>query len=651
MCGICGIVCAERTRPPDRAALAGMNACLRRRGPDAEGFHVAPGVGLAHRRLRIIDLEGGAQPMAGAGGQVILSFNGEIYNFQDLRRELQAAGVVLRTHSDTEVLLEGYLRWGLDVLPRLAGMFAFAVWDGRSETLILARDRLGVKPLYWARTAEGDLVFGSELSAVTASGAVPFRLRAASAAQYLAVGYVAGEHAIVEGVRRLPPATVLTWRRGGEPTLRRYWDLAALWQSRPRDARCLAEIQEEFGDLLRLAVRQRLVSDVPLGAFLSGGLDSSTVVALMRRERERVETFSIGFTEASYSELPEARRTAVALGSTHFDEVVRGDDPALLAEIASGLDEPFADTSIVPTYVLCRMARRRVTVALSGDGGDELLAGYVTHVANALHRKVRWLPRPVRAGLRWAVELVPDSRRKVSTVFKAKQFLRGAGLDACDAHASWRLLAGRERVRRLLHPDVDVNGFSPLEPYRGAFGEVPALAPLDRFLYVDYRTWLLDDILVKADRASMAHGLELRSPFLDHRLVEFCAGIPPDLKLRGRHGKHLLRCFARGLVPDAVLKRKKAGFNAPVSQWLAGPWCEIMRDTLSPAEIRSGGVLNPEAVGRLVTEHLAGRRDHGLLLFTLVMFNLWLRRAGRPAPAGAARGRDLAGLAPSTGVR
>ncbi|HJT75963.1 MAG TPA: asparagine synthase C-terminal domain-containing protein, partial [Gemmataceae bacterium] len=441
-------------------------------------------------------------------------------------------------------------------------------------------------------------------------------------------------------------------RRGGEPALRRYWDLAAVWQGRPRDGRCLEEIQEEFGDLLRRAVRQRLVSDVPLGAFLSGGLDSSTVVALMRQECPKVETFSIGFTEASYSELPEARRTAAALGVLHSDEVVRGDDPALLTEIASRLDEPFADTSVVPTYVLCRMARRRVTVALSGDGGDELLAGYVTHVANVLRRRVRWLPRPVRAGLRRAMELVPDSRRKVSAVFKAKQFLRGAELDACDAHASWRLLAGPERVRRLLHPDLDINGFSPLGPYRGAFGEVPGLAPLDRFLYVDYRTWLPDDILVKADRASMAHGLELRSPFLDHRLVEFCAGLPPELKLRGRRGKYLLRSFARGLVPDEVLRRKKAGFNAPVSQWLAGPWRALLGDVLSPAELRREGLLNPEAVGRLVTEHLGGRRDHDLLLFYLLMLGLWLRHAGRPAPAGAAceRRHDSPLPVPSNGA-
>ena len=631
MCGICGVVYADR-QLPDRGLLEAMNYPLRFRGPDADGFFLAPGVGLGHRRLSVIDLATGGQPMTDPTGHVTIAFNGEIYNFRELRPQLEAAGARFQTTSDTEVLLQGYLHWGPELLPRLAGMFAFALWDARTETLLLARDRLGVKPLSWAERPGGGLVFASELSGVVASagGGCPWALDPDAVARYLAVGYALGEDSILRGVRRLPPAHTLTWRPGKAPELRCYWNLAEVWSNRPRDRRPLPEIAEEFGALLRTAVRQRMISDVPLGAFLSGGLDSSTVTALMTKESPRVETFSIGFPEASYSELPGARETAEALGTVHFDELVRGDDPGLALEIAERLDEPFADTSLVPTYVLCRMARKRVTVALSGDGGDELLAGYVTHQANRMHRWVSRLPSPLVRTARWAVGLLPDSRRKVNAIFKAKQFLAGAGLDACDAHASWRTVAGPALLDSLLGPALPARGKGPLGPFRKAYGEVPSLNPLDRFLYVDYRTWLLHDILVKADRASMAHGLEVRSPFLDHRLVEFCAGLPPELKLRGKQGKYLLHHFAQGLVPDAVLHRRKAGFNAPVSHWLAGPWRELAADTLSPKRLAADGLLNPDVVDRLLEEHVHGQRDHGYLLFSLLMFRLWVDRV-KPA--------------------
>jgi asparagine synthase (glutamine-hydrolysing) len=628
MCGICGVVDADRQRRPPREQLAAMTYRLRFRGPDAEGFYIGPGVGLGHRRLGVLDLTGGVQPMSDPSGQVILCYNGEIYNFFELRRQLQSLGVVFRTTGDTEVLLHGYLRWGADVVDRLAGMFVFAVWDSRDESLVLARDRLGVKPLYWAPLANGGLIFASELSALTAGEDGRRSLNLQAVAHYLSSGYLPGDDVILDGIHRLAPGTTLTWRRGQPASTRRYWDLAAVWAGRAPDMRSDAEIEEEFAALLETAVRQRLLSDVPLGVFLSGGLDSSTITALMRRLSSRVETFSIGFREASYDELPWARRVARELGSTHYEEVVRGDDPALLVEIASRLDEPFADTSLIPTYTLCRMARRRVTVALSGDGGDELLAGYVTHRATRLQRWVRHLPRPLVRALNWTVNCLPENGRKVNAVFKAKQFLAGAKLSPCEAHAWWRTLAPPALVERLLHHDPRVRGYDPFEPFRRAYREGRGLGRLDRFLYVDYRTWLVGDILIKADRASMAHGLEVRSPFLDHRLVEFCAGLPRRLKLSGRCDKVLLRRFAHGLVPRAVLHRRKAGFNSPVSHWMAGPWRELTRDTLSPAHLRSGGVLDPAVVTPLLEDHQSGRRDHGYLLFALLMFSLWLQSAG-----------------------
>jgi asparagine synthase (glutamine-hydrolysing) len=627
MCGIAGVVHADRTRPVDRDKLAAMTHELRYRGPDAQTFHVEPGVGLGHRRLSIIDLVSGDQPMTDPTGQVTVTYNGEVYNFLELRGELSAVGVTFRTTSDTEVLLLGYLTWGIDgLVSRLAGMFAFGLWDARDETLLLVRDRLGVKPLYWAELPDGGLVFGSELSAVVASGEVRPTLNLSAVAQYLTGGYGQGEESMLCGVRRLPPATVLSWRRGGTPGIRCYWDLAGVWSGRERDRRELPVIREEFGSLLRHAVRQRLISDVPLGAFLSGGLDSSTISALMMQEAGRVETFSIGFEDASYNELPWARRVASALGTTHFDEVVRGQDPELLLEISSKQDEPLADTSIIPTYVLSRMARHRVTVALSGDGGDELLAGYFTHQADAIHARARRLPRWLVGGLRRAVGALPDSRRKVNAVFKAKQFLAGIDLDASDAHASWRMLLDAEAVRALLLDSGRLPDVSPFGLFRRAYEEVPELGTLDRFLYVDYRTWLLDDILVKADRASMAHGLEVRSPFLDHRLVEFCASLPAALKRRGARGKVLLQELARGLVPDAVIRRRKAGFNAPVSRWLAGPWRHLALATLDERALKEIAVLDPQVVGGLLDEHLANRRDHGHRLFIILMLVLWLRR-------------------------
>ncbi len=630
MCGICGVVYDDRTREAPREAMEAMTRSLRHRGPDHQTTHIHPGIAFGHCRLRVIDPEGGDQPMSDPESGITVCYNGEIYNFQALREQLTALGATFRTRSDTEVLLWGYRYWGHAVLDRLVGMFAFAAWNEREHTLLLARDRLGKKPLVWARLPDGGLAFASELSSLIALGAVPLQLDLESAASVVSLGYVSGTRTILRGIERVAPGGGIRWKRGGEPEPFTWWSLAEIWQERPADLRPLDEIEVEFRALLETAVRDRLVADVPLGAFLSGGLDSSTIVALMKRHQADVTTFSIGFEEASFDELPYARRVAQQLGATHHDEVVRGDDPALLLEIAAGQDEPFADTSIVPTYVLCRSARQHVTVALSGDGGDELFAGYVTHGADRIKRGLDRMPAPVVQATRALVQRLPDSRRKVNAIYKAKQLLAGLDLPPCDAHAWWRTLTDTAQVARLL-PAASLNGTSPsFIPARAAYAEAPGLSPLDRMLFVDFRTYLSDDILVKADRASMQHGLEVRSPFLDHRLVEFCCGLPDDLKMRGLEGKHLLRRIARTLTPRSAITRSKAGFSAPVNHWMIGPWRELAEDALSDDKL--GLALDAAEARRLLQAHVSGGRDHGFLLFALMMLGLWLGRV-RPRVA------------------
>lgn len=627
MCGICGIAYADPQRTPPPGVLEAMTASLAHRGPDDAGTCLASGVALGHRRLSVIDIDTGHQPMQHLARGIHLVFNGEIYNFAALRDELSAGGAEFQTRSDTEVILQGYLVWGLDgLLNRLVGMFAFALWDERQRSLFLVRDRLGVKPLFWTTDGRGGLFFASELRAFNALPDFRPDLNRRAALQYFSTGYSMGEDAMLRDVKRLNPGAYLCWKPGERPAERSYWNLAEVWTSaRSAPPRSDDAYREEFSALLDRCVAERLLSEVPLGAFLSGGLDSSIVCARILGLQPELKTFSMGFREESYSELPWAALVAKQLGTEHTEALVPCESPDLLLEVANHLDEPFADTSIMPTWVLCREARKHLTVALSGDGGDELLAGYTTHAADRWRRVTSLIPGPLLAVASLAANRLPDDRRKIGPMFKLKQFLSGAQLNACDAHAWWRMLLKRDALRTLIAPDAWDDAFNPFAPFQRAWDEAPGLNPLDRMLYVDYRTWLADDILVKVDRASMAHGLEVRSPFLDHRLVEFCAGLPSHLKLSGFRGKKILRDVARGQVPAGVIARKKTGFNAPVSHWIAGPWRELAHDTLL-AKDAGLGILNRDRVGDLLGAHMRGKRDHSHLLFTLLMFSLWARR-------------------------
>jgi asparagine synthase (glutamine-hydrolysing) len=629
MCGIAGEL--RWGGPPDASAVQRMTARLAHRGPDAQGAIARGPVALGHRRLAVIDLDpGSSQPMADASGGLWIVFNGEIYNFRELRERLERKGGIFRTRGDTEVLLEAYRAWGDRFLAELDGMFAFALWDEARRRLLLARDRAGEKPLYWQPLAgdEGGLLFASELGALSAHPEASRTVDAAAVGDFLSLGYTLGERPILAGVRRLPPACLLVAERGRPLEARLYWDLAAHFRSKP-PIRSVDEAVDELDARLEASVRRRLISDVPLGAFLSGGLDSSTIVAAMKRSRPepRPRAFTIGFDEASFDELPEARAVAGRLGIELSGRYVGADAAEALRHLVEVQGEPFADTSIVPFYYLARDARRHVTVCLSGDGGDELFAGYPTYAADRLHHLTRWAPAWAARGAGYLLGRIRSSSfRKVSIGYKARQFLSGHGLDFRRAHHHWRTLFSPEAKQTLLRPrwrdEAASDGFDLFSRH---FDRVAGCDELDQALYVDIKTWLVDDILFKVDRATMIHSLEARAPFLESRLMEFAAGLPPEWKLRGFEGKWLLRRAARRHLPARTVRRSKRGFNAPVSRWLAGPLAQFGRAAMADSELFDW--VEPAAVEALWSDHDARRADHGFRLFTLICLALWMRRS------------------------
>lgn len=624
MCGICGKLTWDA--PPDRELVARMNAQLAHRGPDADGVTVVGPVALGHRRLAIIDLSPlGTQPMADVTGAYWIVFNGEIYNFLDLRRELLALGAHFRSQSDTEVILEAYKRWGVACLPRLNGMFAFALWDANARRLFLARDRLGKKPLFYQTLPDGGILFASELKALCQDPAVSRQINPVALNHYLALNYVLTAEPILQGVRKLPAAHYLLVEQGKPARPAIYWDLAASFHTKNK-FRSEAEAAEALRALIDDAVRLRLISDVPLGVFLSGGVDSSTLVAAMCQARDphAVHSFSVGFHEKGYSELDEAREVAQLFGVQHRQEFVLPNAAELLPRIVYFADEPFADTSMIPTYLLAEYTRRHVTVALAGDGGDEIFAGYETYAADKIHHWTRWLPAwttrlMYRAVNRW----LPVSYGKVSFDYKLRQFLQGHALPAPRAHYHWRTIFSDADKRTLLAPAyqaiIAADAFTHFAAHQQA---VAACHYLDQAMYVDLQTWLVDDILVKADRMTMAHALEGRAPLLDYRIVEFAAALPVDLKLKAFQKKYVLKASQAGRIPRAILDRRKKGFNAPVAHWLGSSLRDRFRDlTLTSARARC--LFNPAAVEQLWTEHEARVQDHSLKLLGLINLLIW----------------------------
>jgi asparagine synthase (glutamine-hydrolysing) len=643
MCGIAGYWHFRSGRPAEQGIVERMTRCLAHRGPDDESVLLDGSLALGQRRLRVIDPRGGSQPMPNEDGSVQVIFNGEIYNHESLRSDLEARGHRFRTRSDTEVIAHAYEEWDEGCVERFNGMFALAVWDARRRRLTLARDRIGIKPLYVWQGAEG-LVFGSELKAVVAAPWVSLEWDLEALDDFMTYEYVPGPRTIVEGVEKVPPATILTVDPARATPIRRtkFWTMEA---SPPPSTRAAAA--DELRERMRIAVRRRLMADVPLGAFLSGGVDSSIIVGLMSGEEiPRVRTFSMGFRDPSYDELPYARLVAEHFGTVHREEEVTPDVVGLAEELAQVFDEPFADVSSFPTYLISRMARKDVTVALSGDGGDELFAGYDHYRAHRWAWRLRHLYRTRPWGLvDRLLDGLPPSSRKKGPVNLAKRFAEGLRRPEDLEHARWWVFWDLAQRRALYSGGLRqrLEGRDCFAHYRDrlAEGSAAGFSGLQRQLYADITGYLVDDILVKVDRMSMAVSLEARVPFLDHEVVEHAMSLPGEWKLSGGRSKAILKDAFEGLLPPAIGKRGKEGFSIPMKNWLRGPLRQMMEDLLEPGTLAQRGWFDGDEVQRLLGEHLRGRQNHAHRLWCLMSLELSLRglerRSERTTPGAPGR--------------
>jgi asparagine synthase (glutamine-hydrolysing) len=623
MCGIAGWVGAAGG---DREVLDGMLRVLEHRGPDDTGRWLHGEAALGMTRLAIIDLVTGRQPMTSADGAATLVFNGEIYNFRDLRAELDGRGRRFATRSDTEVLLRAWEEWGEACVDRLRGMFAFALWDARRRRLLLARDRLGKKPLYyWQRG--GVLVFASEPKALLRHPAVGRALDPVALEHYTAFGYTPGARSIFEGIAKLPPGHTATLADGAL-ALRRYWTLPAGVPS-PAASPSRDELLGDVRAAVRDAVRVRLEADVPLGVFLSGGVDSSVIVACMRELGVgRLATFSVGFGgDASHDELPYARAVARRFETEHHEELLEPKAADLAATVVRAFDEPFADSSAIPTLVVAEATARHLKVALSGIGGDETFGGYPRYLGVRLSEAWARVPRVLRAGPEaLARRLLPDSATSRNLGDWARRFAEGAGRLMPERYVGWTRFFDAPALAALATPALGRAFGGDVEAaHRAAWAARGHDDVVDGACRIDLATYLPDDLLTMADRMSMARSLELRAPFCDHRLVELSLAIPPALKLAGFTLKALLKASFADVLPPEVLRRRKQGFMVPLSRWLRGDLRHLVEDALAPERVRARGLWRPEAVARLVTEHLSGARTHGDRIWTLVMLELWMR--------------------------
>ena len=637
MCGITGIFDTRGAREIDRAVLHRMNESQHHRGPVEGGLHVEPGVGLGHRRLSIIDLATGQQPLYNEDRSVCVVFNGEIYNYQDLIPELQALGHVFHTRSDTEVIVHGWEAWGEDCVKRFRGMFAFALWDAGKETLFLARDRLAVKPLFYALLPDGTLLFGSELKSLLAHGGLARDIDLQAVEDYFALGYIAEPRTIFRGARKLPPAHTLLLRRGqpvGEP--KAYWDVRFTLDN-PIG---VAEACEQLNEKLTESIRLRMISEVPLGAFLSGGVDSSAVVALMAGlSGEPVNTCSIAFADPAFDEAKFAALVADRYHTRHHVETVESDDFDLIDTLARLYDEPYADSSAIPTYRVCQLARKHVTVALSGDGGDETFGGYRRYRLHLMEERMRGaLPRAIRQPLFGLLGRVYPKADWAPRALRAKTTFEGMARTSVEAYFhSVSIL--RDPMRAQLFSGQfksAIAGYNARQVFDDHASRAATDDPLALIQYLDLKTYLVGDINTKVDRASMAHALEVREPLMDHEIVEWLATLPSSFKVRGQEGKYLFKKAMEPLLPQDVLYRPKMGFSVPLARWFRGPLKERVRRAVLGPRLAATGWFNREYLQHLVDAHQSGARDYSAPIWTLLMFEAFLRTVLDAAPVGMA---------------
>ncbi len=622
MCGVCGIVDLNNSPPIRAEELDAMCKTIEHRGPDGTRTMIRDSVAFGHTRLSVIDTETGWQPIANEDKSVFVILNGEIYNFRELRKELEAKGHRFTTASDTEVVVHLYEDDGLEFVKRLDGMFALAIWDEPEKRLVLARDRIGKKPLFYSEV-DGKLSFASEVKTLIETGQLEREIDPVALASYLTYGYVAEPLSIFKGIAKLPPAHILVYDASGL-NVQQYWDL----NREPDDSISLDDAVAETRRLTDRAVSSRLISDVPLGFFLSGGLDSSIVVgAAAQASSSKLKTFSIGFEEDSYSELGYARTVAERFDTDHEEFIVTADMGRDLESIVHYADEPFADSSMVPMYYLSRQTRQHVTVALSGDGGDEIFGGYDRYIGLGLARKYHRVPKFIRRGLIGPISgMIPESPGKRSNLRRIKRLTYPATDSAEQWYVGWM-----QQFRVESHPAAFTSGFASAIAASGgwtdhmsnAFAGLDDPAAARSAQWVDTTTYLPGDLLVKADRMSMAHGLEVRSPFLDHHLVEFASRIPGEYSIKGRSGKQVLKRAYANLIPDEISRRPKAGFTVPIGEWINGPLRDSTRDLLLAPDAEVRRVIRPEFIARMVEQHATRRYDHAVRLWNLICLETW----------------------------
>lgn len=623
MCGICGIFDPNTSGKVSRTLLESMNSSLERRGPDDEGYYVSDHVGLAMRRLSIIDLNGGAQPVSNEDGTLWIVFNGEIYNFMELRKDLIELGHRFRTESDTEVIIHLYEEMGENCVDRLNGMFAFGLWDSREKRLLLARDRLGIKPLFYSITQDGILYFGSEIKSLL-KAPVDRSPDYQALYDYMSLMYVPTPSTAFRNIRKAPPASVTLCSFRGITT-RTYWDIPIPDINTTYDLK--RDYETEVIGLIERSVSSQMVSDVPIGAFLSGGLDSTTIAAVMTRNlKSKLKTFTIGFDRKTYDESYEARLVAQTLGCEHTEQMVSPDMVESIPGLLDYFDEPFADYSAIPTFLVSKLAVSSVKVTLTGDGGDEIFAGYPTHVAYKISKIFRSLPQWLKTHLiNPLVFALPASMERISFDYKAKRFVTGADLPFDRGHYWWKVIFNEDQKKELLTPDFIRSGLQDsFHTFERHFNTVRHAHPLNQLLYVDAKTFLLDDNLVKVDRMTMANSLEARVPLLDHELVEKVAMMPPHVKTRLLQTKRLLRRAVSKLLPPKIRRGKKKGFTPPLPHWIRDELKPLITDYFSQRRIKETGILNPKYCENLLRDHLSGNRDNNREIWTILALLRWL---------------------------